>query len=63
MDAVRKVNGCASTGEPWEKKCTLYPSPTGTPLVTFTYPGGHAFNSESPALMVKFFQEHPAATP
>jgi polyhydroxybutyrate depolymerase len=58
MDAVRRVNDCASTGEPWEKKCTIYPSKGGTPLVTFVYPGGHTFNSESPALIVKFFKEH-----
>jgi polyhydroxybutyrate depolymerase len=59
MDAVRKVNGCASTGEPRDKQCTLYPSNSGTPLVTAIFPGGHQFNPAAPALMVKFFKEHP----
>ncbi len=57
MDAVRKVNGCVASGETWDKQCTLYPSKGGTPVVTFIYPGGHAFNAESPALIVKFFKE------
>ena len=59
MDAVRKVDGCAPTGESWEKQCTLYPSNRGTPLVTAIFPGGHQFNPAAPALIVKFFKEHP----
>jgi polyhydroxybutyrate depolymerase len=59
MDAVRRVNGCVAAGEPWARQCTLYPSAGGTPLVTFIYPGGHEFNSAAPALIVKFFKEHP----
>ncbi len=59
MAAVRRVNGCAATGEPWDKQCTLYPSQGGTPLVTCIFPGGHQFNPAAPALMVKFFKEHP----
>jgi len=59
MEVVRRVNGCAATGEPWDKQCTIYPSNNGTPLVTFIYPGGHEFNSASPALIVKFFKQHP----
>ena len=58
MAVVRKVNGCADAGEVWESKGTLYPSTKGTPLVTFTYPGGHQFNPASPALIVKFFKQH-----
>jgi polyhydroxybutyrate depolymerase len=60
MNAVRRINGCASTGEPWDKQCTLYASPDGTPLVTCIFPGGHQFNVAAPALIVKFFKEHPA---
>ena len=60
MDAVRKVNDCAAPGEPWDKQCTLYPSKSGTPFVSFIYPGGHQFNSAAPALVVKFFKEHPS---
>ena len=62
MDAVRKVNGCAATGEPWGKQCTLYSSKSGTPFVSFIYPGGHQFNSAAPALIVRFFKEHPSQT-
>ena len=57
--AVRRVNGCGSAGEPWQGVGTLYPSADGTPLVTFVYPGGHAMDPAEPALIVKFFQEHP----
>ena len=59
MDAVRRVNGCAATGEPWDKQCTIYPSKGGTPLVTFIYRGGHEFNRSAPPLIVKFFKQHP----
>lgn len=60
MDVVRRIDGCEATGESWEKDCTIYPSKSGTPLVTFIFPGGHVFNAKSPGLMVKFFKEHPA---
>ena len=59
MDAVRKVNDCSSTSRPWDKYCTLYPSKGGTPLVTAIFPDGHQFNPAAPALIVKFFKEHP----
>ncbi len=57
IDAVRKLNKCEE-GQPWGKWCTLYPSKTGTPLVTCIYPGGHAFPEEVPPIIVKFFKEH-----
>ncbi|MCU0784892.1 MAG: dienelactone hydrolase family protein [Verrucomicrobia bacterium] len=56
MNAVRKVNGCDREGKPWDKQCTIYPSKTGTPVVTFIHPGGHQFPKEAPALIVKFFK-------
>jgi polyhydroxybutyrate depolymerase len=59
MAGVRKVNGCSETGEPWAKGCTIYSSKNGTPEVTFIFPGGHEFNPAAPALIVKFFKEHP----
>lgn len=62
MATVRKINGCAAVGESWAKQCTIYPSIHGTPLVTFIYPGGHELNSAAPALIVKFFKEHPGET-
>lgn len=61
MGAVRKLNDCAADGKEWAKNCTLYPSKTGTPFVAFIHPGGHGFPTEAPALIVKFFKEHPAA--
>jgi polyhydroxybutyrate depolymerase len=59
MNAVRAINGCTTNGVAWDKQCTLYPSTNGAPLVTFIYPGGHEFNRAAPALIVKFFKEHP----
>ena len=58
MDALRKLNGCDETGSDWEKWCTLYPSKTGTPVVTFIHPGNHTFSQEAPPVIVKFFKEH-----
>jgi polyhydroxybutyrate depolymerase len=61
--ALRKINGCSETGETWQGTAMLYPSKTGTPLVTFTHDGGHAMTLEEPGLIVKFFQEYPVAPP
>lgn len=58
IEAVRKVDGCAETGEEWAANCTLYPSKTGTPFVTFLYNGTHKYPAEAPALIVRFFKEH-----
>lgn len=62
MKEVRKLNGCAETGVPWassgELTGTLYPSATGTPVVTLIHPGGHQFPKEAPELIVRFFKEH-----
>jgi len=60
MNTVRKINGCAPTGEPWEKVCTLYPSAGGTPLVTYVHPGGHQLQPEEPRLIARFFREQAA---
>ncbi len=57
MDGVRKLNGCESGGQPWDKLCTIYPSKTGTPLVTYIHSGGHEFKREAAPLIVKFFKE------
>jgi polyhydroxybutyrate depolymerase len=60
MTALRRLNGCEAEGKPWDKLCTLYPSPRGTPVITLIHPGGHALDPAAPALIVKFFKEHPA---
>jgi polyhydroxybutyrate depolymerase len=60
LETLRKINGCAPTGEAWASQCTLYPSTNGTPVVTFIHPGGHIVPPAAPALIVKFFKQHPA---
>lgn len=57
MEAVRRVNRCEATGQPWAPGCTLYPSPPGTPFVAYIHAGAHKFPEEAPALIVKFFQQ------
>jgi polyhydroxybutyrate depolymerase len=64
MAAVRRLDGCDDTGQPWatagEIVGTLYPSPSGTPFVSLIHPGGHKFPPEVSPLIVKFFKEYPA---
>lgn len=63
MRAVRRINGCQEMGEAWADVCTLYPSSTVTPFVSYIHKGGHKYPAEAPALIVRFFREHvrPAA--
>jgi polyhydroxybutyrate depolymerase len=56
MEYLRRINGCDPVGEPWDKDCTIYPSKSGTPVVTFIHPGGHEFDPAAPPLIVKFFK-------
>jgi polyhydroxybutyrate depolymerase len=56
--AIRKLNGCDEQGTAWEKWCTVYPSSTGTPVVTYIHPGNHTFSQEAPPTIVKFFKQH-----
>lgn len=60
MDTLRKINSCGE-GHPWgdSKFCTEYTSSSGNPVVTCIHPGTHTFLKEAPALIVKFFKEHP----
>jgi len=58
IDELRKLNGCGD-GKPWGEHCTLYPSKTGTPVVTYIHPGGHGLPEEVPPVIVRFFKEHP----
>ena len=63
MKADRKLNGCTENGVPWgssgDLTGTLYPSATGTPVVTLLHPGGHTFPKEAPELIIRFFKEYP----
>ena len=62
MKAVRRINGCAETGRPWDTSGSLvgteYPSRTGTPFVSLIAPAGHRFPREAPPLIVKFLKAH-----
>ena len=58
IDEVRKINGCGD-GQPWGEHCTLYPSKTGTPVVTYIHAGGHMMPDDVPPVIVKFFKENP----
>lgn len=58
IEAVRKINGCDATSQAWQTVGSIYPSKTGTPLVTLLHPGGHQFLNEAPPLIVRFFKEH-----
>jgi polyhydroxybutyrate depolymerase len=61
MRAVRRVNDCATEGEPWAGGAgTLYPSSHGTPLVTCIFEGGHRLDSTEPALIAKFLEDQAA---
>lgn len=57
--ALRKLDQC-DEGQPWDKQkwCTLYPSKSGNPVVTYIHPGGHELPAEAPAMIVRFFKEH-----
>jgi polyhydroxybutyrate depolymerase len=57
VTAIKAFNGCEDTGKEWDKGCTLFPSSKDAPVVTFIHPGTHAYPSEGPALIVKFFKE------
>jgi polyhydroxybutyrate depolymerase len=59
IEALKGINGCSS-GQAWELEphCTLYPSATGTPLITALHEGGHKYPPQAPAVIVKFFQAH-----
>lgn len=59
MNHLRQLNGCGE-GVAWDQdpNCTLYPSSTGTPLVTAIHPGGHEYPKQAPEVIVKFFQQH-----
>lgn len=60
MEAVRQLNGCDTAGTTWAKQCTLYPSKLGTPFIAMITDGGHQYQREAPALIVRFFKEQRA---
>jgi len=60
MEAVRKLDGCAEESQAYGPHTKLYPSAGGTPFAAFIHPGAHNFSADAPAVIVKFFKEHPA---
>jgi polyhydroxybutyrate depolymerase len=62
IEIVRRINKCSPEGKPWVGKlegkgeCTVYPSESKTPLVTFIHPGGHGFPEGGAELIADFFQ-------
>ena len=58
MQAVRKLNGCDEAGQKQGELATLYPSKSGTPVVTYIHPGGHEFPREAVPQIVAFFKKH-----
>ncbi len=58
IESVKQMNKCGE-GKPWEKSCTEFPSTIDSPVATFITAGGHEFPKEAPALIVKFFKQHP----
>ena len=58
MQAIRKLNGCAGKGQPWERQGTIYPSASGTPFVALVHRGGHPFWEAASESMVRFFKKH-----
>jgi polyhydroxybutyrate depolymerase len=61
MAAVRRLNGCEETGQPWNPGpkivVTYYPSSTGTPFVSAIHIGGHILPKSTGAWVVRFFKE------
>ncbi len=55
VNDVAELNQCGE-GEPWEKKCTDYPSKIGAPVVMYVHPGGHEVPHDAPSIIVTFFK-------
>jgi polyhydroxybutyrate depolymerase len=58
METARGVDG-VSKGESCGRNCTLYPSPSGTPVMTVIHEGGHEWPDGTSQQIAKFFQNHP----
>ncbi|MEP6747846.1 MAG: esterase [Bacteroidota bacterium] len=55
-DRVLQLNNCSTQGEQYAGNATLYPSPTGNPVVLYVYPGGHVYPEEANTVVVTFFK-------
>jgi polyhydroxybutyrate depolymerase len=57
IQEIKTLNRCEAKGQEWAKNCILYPSPGGTPVVTYIHDGGHTFPADASELIVRFFKE------
>ena len=57
VEEIAKLNQCGE-GRPWEKKCTIYPSKIGDPVVLYVHSGGHEVPRDAQSLIVRFFKNH-----
>jgi polyhydroxybutyrate depolymerase len=63
IDAVKTLDQCGG-GTPWiAPMCTIYPSASGCPMVTYLHNGKHMVPPDAPDLIVKFFKSLPSGTP
>jgi len=60
MDTARRVDG-VSSGESCGRNCMLYPSASGTPVMTVIHEGGHEWPDGTSQRIAKFFQKYPSA--
>jgi polyhydroxybutyrate depolymerase len=58
IERMKALNGCEVMGTDWAKGCMQYKSSKGAPVVTFIHGGTHAYPTEAPELIVKFFKEY-----
>ena len=59
IEAARRANGVTEKGAGCGSGCTLYDSPSGTPVMTWIHPGGHEYPETTSERIAKFFREHP----
>jgi len=59
IEKLRTMNKC-DEGKPYgkDKDATLYPSKSGTPVVTVIHSGGHVLPESAVPVIVRFFKEH-----
>jgi polyhydroxybutyrate depolymerase len=53
---IIQVNNCSTGGQSFAAYATLYPSPTGTPVVLYVHPGGHVYPPEANPVVIQFFK-------
>jgi polyhydroxybutyrate depolymerase len=57
MTNVRRLNGCAETGEPCGPGCTRYSSSKNAPVIDWIHPGPHIYPPHATPVIIGFFKE------